>query len=170
MMHKPVIFRSASGSTDFTINNRASIQSGFTISPYYYISLTDVDGLRSADISVESVPLPNDTGERSGDIFRRGKGISLSGTIEARTFGDLENAADYLEEMFWDTSARKLIWYPWNSSSQIYVTARVINDLAIPMTKDTGGQHIWRWAVGLRADDPRFYKLSDNSIYKTWQT
>lgn len=170
MLHKPVIFRSASGSTDFTVNDRASINKNFSVSPYYYISLTDVDGLRSADISSENVPLPNTTGEKSGDVIRRGKSITLTGTIEARTFGDLENAADYLEEMFWDTSARKLIWYPWNSSSQIYVFARVNNDLSIPMTKDTGGRPVWRWTVGLRADDPRFYKLSDNTIYKSWQT
>ena len=170
MLHKPITYRSSDGLTDFTINDRTSINSGFSIAPHYYISVTDVAGLRSADISSESVPLPNDTGEKSGDIFRRGKGISLSGTIEARSYGDLENAADYLEQMFWDTGARKLIWYPFNSSAQIYVTARLINDLSIPMSKDTGGQFVLRWAVGLRADNPRFYKLSDNTIYKSWQT
>lgn len=170
MLHRPIIFRSADGSTDFTINNRVAANNSFTVSPYWYISVTDVDGMRSSDISTESVPLPNATGEKSGDIFRRGKGISLSGTIEARSFGDMENAVDYLEEMFWDTSARKFIWYPFNSSAQIYVVARVVNDVSIPLSKDTGGQMIWRWAVGLRADDPRFYKLSDDTIFKTWQT
>lgn len=169
MLHRPVIFRSADGMTDFTLNDRASANASFTISPYYYISLTDVDGIRSADMSTESVPLPNTIGEKSGDTFRRGKGISLSGTIEGRSFGDLENAADYLEEMFWDTAERQLIWYPWNSTLQIYVFARVNNDLAIPMSKDTGGRVIWHWAVGLRADDPRFYNLSDDQVYKSWQ-
>jgi len=160
------------GVTTYTINDRFSQPNLWLQSPFYYIKLESVDGLYSSDISYESHPIPNATGEKSGDVFRRGKTIVLSGQIEALSLGYLATGATYLRQMFNNTALRHLRFYQYGDDNQMYIVCRVSQDLAITETVPNPDANAfrWEWTVGLRADNPLTRKVSDNSIYPTWQT
>lgn len=174
--------------TEFYINDQTSINSGFvsdgiiTGTQGFYIQITQVDGLFGADISYESDPLPQDTGEISGDVFRRGKGLTLSGVIWANGLFNLEAGSQYLQSVWWKTLPKKIGWNPLNRANAtpggeldtitaIYLHARVNNDLVISqaLSNFSYGVVSVPWTVGLRADDPRIYNWADDTVYLPWQ-
>lgn len=171
MLHAIVSYYSADGMTEFKINDQTGINSNWTGGDPFYISVDAVDGLSSADISFESHPLPNMIGEKSGDVFRRGKTITLTGTIWGSYYNALNLGALYLEHMFWDVASRKLTFYPnAASSARVYLKTRVNNDLSISRAKPSDFVPRWGWVVGLRADDPRLYNYSGDTVYQSWMS
>jgi hypothetical protein len=163
-----VISYRAVDATDYFLNDRTSLRSGWVTSPHYYIKIGSAEGFYGTDIESETHSIPHAIGEKSGDSFRKGKGISLSGTIEGRNINDLIAASAYLRQVFWDTSPRKLV-YVETTGDTAYYLCRVLNDLSIVENFD-GWNPKWTWTVGLRADDPRPRKLSDNSLVYSWMT
>lgn len=156
------------GSTDYFINDRANQPQLWNQSPFYYVSLDSIDGLYGADISYESHPIPNAIGDASGDVFRRGKTVTLSGTIFGKAFGRLDAGADWLQKVFTNTARRHLIWTRYSDGISVYLIGRVSQDLAI--TENLSGYAPkYQWTVGIRCDDPRSRKVSDDSVYPTWQ-
>lgn len=152
----------------FTINNRASQPLLHAQSPYYYIMVNNVDGLRTADISYESHPIPNAPGEKSGDVFRRGKTITLSGYVYAAHLIALETGCDILQQMFADTGIHQLSWTRRSDSVAVYLNCRVNQDLSIVESFDSLNYR-WAWVVGLRADNPFTYAVSGGALYPAWQ-
>ena len=166
MIEYPIIIRDAAD-VDYTINDQT--KRDLLTAPYYHIKVDSADGLWGADISHESHPIPNRIGEVSGDVYRRGKTITLSGNIYARGLAELRLGQRYLQEAFWDLSLRKLIYRTWDAPGQLYLRVRVIQD--VTMTERIDGYSFRApWTVAVRADDPRSRKLSDNTIYPTYQT
>jgi len=152
-----------------TINDNVNQPLREAQSPFYYIMVNNVDGLRTADISYESHPLPNIPGEKSGDVFRRGKTITLSGYIYGLSLGYLETGADVLHQMFGSTtSLNNLSWTRRSDGIAVYLRCRPQQDLSIVESFDSLTRR-WAWVVGLRCDMPYTYKVSDNSLYPTWQ-
>lgn len=172
MIGKAVNFLSADGGTNFIINDRATQTMLWYQSPYYYISLKTAEGLGGSDIDYEAHPIPGVQGvvigEKSGDVIRRGRGVTLSGEIEALNMTALELGADFLGQMFADTALRKLIWTRYADNVQIYLKCRVNNDLVITQTAESG-RYSWQWVVGLRADDPRTRRVDNDAVYPSWQ-
>lgn len=160
-----VIDYRSSGGGSFIINNRINYN---TTSPFYYIQVESVDGLYGADISYESHPIPNYIGEKSGDVIRRGKTITLSGKIYGRALSEIYQGAHFLQQMLAETAARKLVFIPWDYGIQLYITCRPSQDLSIAESFSSNTP-ILGFTFGLRADDPRSYKLSDDSLFPTWQ-
>lgn len=166
MLGKSIQYKSVNEGTTYTINDRS--YESLMVAPFYFIAVENVDGLWGADISYESHPIPNLIGEKSGDVFRRGKTITLTGTIYARGMAELYEGSYYLQQMFAEVSGlRKLLFTPWNYSMQLYVKCRVTQDLAI--VEQVSSTHRWPWTVGLRCDDPRTYRADNNTVYPTWQ-
>lgn len=85
------------------------------------------------------------------------------------SLGYLEAGADFLGQMFADTSKRKLIWTRKVDQIQVYYECRVNNDLVISEEITGADKYIWTWVVGLRADDPRTRRLDNGTVYPTWQ-
>lgn len=170
MLHATILFPAVAGTPTYILNSQSSLNLNFTGGDPYYISVDSVDGLNSSDISFETHPIPNDTGEKSGDVFRRGKSVTLSGTIWGKNIGGLAIGAEYLSEVFWDTSMRKLYWYPLVASSQVYLNCRVFNDLSVAQIKPQERNYRWLWTVGLRADDPKIYNAVGDAVYRSWMT
>ncbi len=152
----------------FTINNNAGQPLLQAQAPFYYISVTNVDGLHTADISYESHPLPYTTGEKSGDVFRRGKTITLSGNITGHNYSYLLNGTDYVCQMFSDTGIHQLSWTRQNDGVAVYINCRVQQDVTIVETVDSLLPR-FAWVVGLRADNPRTYAVSGGALYPSWQ-
>ena len=157
------------GGTTYTINNRAGQPLLHEQSPYYYISVTNIDGLRNADISYESHPIPNATGEKSGDVFKRGKTIAISGHVYGLNLGKMEEGCDYLGQMFNSTALRPLSWTRKSDGIAVYMNCRVNQDLTIvERIEDTS--YRWAWLIVLRSDMPFTYRVSNGSVYPTWQS
>lgn len=152
----------------FTINNRAAQPNLWAQSPFYYISVSSIDGLSAADISYESHPIPYAIGEKSGDVFRRGKSVTITGKIEALNVAYLETGADFLGQMFADRTLRNLSWTRISDGVAIYLKCRINQDLSI-VESFQEGRYSWPYTVGLRADDPRTRRVSDSTVYPTWQ-
>lgn len=168
MFGSAINFKSANGSTDYKINDRANQPLLWGQSPFYYVTVSNVDGLYGADLEIETHPIPNFIGEKSGDIFRRGKTITLSGNIQAASLGALHRGAEFLQQMFTETARRHLIWTRWADGVQVYYVARVNQDLAISETA-SDRSYRYNYTVAVRAEDPRTYKVSDNTLYPTFQ-
>jgi hypothetical protein len=171
MLGKPIQLKSVNEATTFTINDRTF--ESLMVAPYYFICVETVDGLWGADISHESHPIPGipsvAIGEKSGDTIRRGKTVTLTGKIYARGMAELYEGSYYLQQMFAENSGlRKLLFTPWNFNFQLYLKVKVTQDLAIVENVESQS-HRWPWTVGVRADDPRTYRASDNTIFPTWQ-
>ncbi len=166
MIEKPITFGSS------TINDRT--YQSLNVAPYYYISVRSVDGFWGADIAYEAHPIPGKIGERSGDVFRRGKTITLTGMIEARGMAEYRVAQRYLQAMFWSMSPAQLKFYHWNDgSTQSYITCRVIQDLVMVDSKDNLNPNSTprcQWTVALRADDPRTYAVSGGALHPSYQS
>lgn len=168
MIGRAINYQSADGGTNFVINDRANQPLLWQQSPFYYVSVKTPEQ-SGAEISFESHPIPQAIGERSGDVFRRGRSITLAGEIEAMGLGYLEAGADFLRQMFADTAPRKLIWTRWVDLIPVYYECRVNNDLVIGEEILGENRYAWTWVVGLRADDPRTYRLDNGTVYPTWQ-
>lgn len=168
LLRGEIIYRSFDGGTDYTLNDQTSINSGFEIAPYYYIRVNSNEGFYGTDVETESYPIPHANWERSGDTFRRGKGFALAGYIEGRNLNVMTDAAEYLMATFWDTRNRKLIWKWKTTGDDVYMTVRIVNDITIVENYESFSPR-WAWSVGLRADDPRIRKLSDNTLWYGWQ-
>ena len=166
ILQSTVNYKSFDGTTSYIINDRTSLKSNFALSPHYYIKLDDAEGIYGADITDEAHPVPHYIGERSGAAFRRGKGITLSGSIYGRNISDMNAAVIFLREMFWDMNLRKLIWT--SEGIQRYLICRVLNDLSVS-ENNSQTPPVWTWTVGLRANDPREYKVSDDTLVYSWQ-
>lgn len=166
ILTQPIYYKSLDEVTNFVINDQISMRSKWAVAPYYYIKVDSIDGFYGADIASESHPIPHATGERSGDTYRKGKGISINGTIEGRTIPDMAAAARYLRWMFWEPGLRKLVWTEFDSTV-VYLKCRVLNDLNISETYQASNPR-WTWTVGLRADDPRERKMTDGTLFYTW--
>ena len=167
MFPTKLTFYSASGASNWVINDRVTQPKLWANSPYYYISAESVDGIYSSDISYESHPIPQSIGEFSGDVIRRGKTITITGDINALNLRALEVGEDYLYQAFAETARRKLV-YTRADGVAVYLKCRVNQDLAI-VKNINSFQYKYTYTVGLRADDPRWKKVSDNSVYPTWQ-
>ncbi len=168
ILTQKILYKSADEGTTYTINDQASMKARWTISPYFYIKVDSADGFYGADISSEAHPIPHAIGEVSGDTYRKGKGITLSGSIEGLSINHIEAGVRYLRQMFWDASQRKLMWNEYEGT-QVYLYCRVLNDLSVT---ENFSQWIpkWTWTVGLRADDPRPRKESDDTLFYSWMT
>ncbi len=154
----------------FTINNQAAQPLYEGQSPWYYIMVNNVDGLRTADISYESHPIPNAPAEKSGDVFRRGKTLTLSGYVYGHTLQYLEVGAEVLHQMFGSTtSAGPISWTRRSDGVAVYMTVRPQQDLSIVESFDSMTRR-WAWVVGLRADNPFTYAVSGGALYPSWQT
>ncbi len=169
MLGSYVKFYTAAGSDSFTINDHASRPLLWQTSPYYYISVMSADGLYSGDISYESHPIPNATGEKSGDVFERGKTITLTGKINALNLGALATGAEYLQQMFNEKGLRKLVFKRLQDNVVVYYKGKVNQGLVIVETVQSG-KYEWDFVVGIRTDNPFTFKLSDDSLYPTWQS
>jgi len=169
MLGTSISFLSADEVTTYTINNRGTQPLLQAQSPFYYISVDNIDGLYQADISYESHPIPNATGEKSGDVFRRGKTVTLSGNIYGNNLAYLEAGCDYLKQMFNEVAERKLRWTRRSDSVEIYLKCRVNQDLSITQNLQSNAYRL-AWVVGLRADSPLTRRTSDDAVYPTWQT
>lgn len=150
----------------FTINNRAGLN--LNNAPHYYIAVTSIDGLWGADIDYEEYPIAGAPGASSGDVFRRGKTLTIAGRIEAANYQALHVAKRYLQQMFAVTGPFNLI-FTLVGEPQIYIKCKLSQDLSI--TEQQNDMRLWRsFTVALRADDPRSRLVSDNTVYPTWQT
>lgn len=168
MLGKAIKFYTEAGADSWTINDRANHPLMEATTPFYYISVESVDGIYNADVAYESHPIPNAAGEKSGDVIRRGRTITLSGKIKALNTQALAVGADYLQHMFAETGLRKLVHTRVSDGIQVYYIARVNQDLTI-VEEFVDYKYEWKWVVGLRCDDPFTYKLSDNSLHPSWQ-
>lgn len=164
MLGKIIDYRSSGGGS-FIFNNRINYH---TTSPFYYIQVTSVDGHRGGDLSYESHPIPNAPGEKSGDVFRRGKTLTFSGTIWGRGFSELYSGADFLQQMLAETALRKLVFIPWNHGIQLYYECRPYQDLVVVESFDNNTFKL-NYTFALRADDPFSYTLSGDALFPTWQ-
>lgn len=152
--------------TSYVINDQASMRSNWSASPHYYIKVESIDGFFGADLSSESNPIPHAIGDRSGDTYRKGKGLSINGHIEGRNLEDIAAGARYLRQTFWQTTERKILWYEYDGT-QVYLKFKVLNDLSITESYDNYNP-TWAFTVGLRCDDPRERKESDDSLFYSW--
>lgn len=164
-----VIDYRSSGGGSFIINDRTPIlgANGNWASPFYYIKVDSVDHT-AADISYEAHPIPNYPGEKSGDVFRRGRTITISGTIYGRGLSEIYSGKDFLANMLAEKVIRKLVFIPWNHGIQLYYNCRPYQDLSVSEQFDSQTFKLG-YTFALRADDPFSYKLSDNSLFPTWQ-
>lgn len=170
MIGSIINFKSPDGSTNFYLNDQTSLNSSFLTSPHYYIKVESAD-YAGTDLSIETHELPHTPGEFTGDILRRGRGVTLSGSIVSRGMPDLEAGANYLSEVFWDTRDRQLVWTPFGLTTSVYLICHVVNDLSIARNiPQTFTNPQWNWTVGLRASDPVIYKTSDDTQFYSWQT
>lgn len=169
MIGSYIKFYTGAGADSFTINDRVNRPLLWETSPFYYISVTSIDGLYNADISYESHPIPNATGEKSGDVFRRGKTITLTGKINAMNLGALQTGAEYLQQMFNEKALRKLVFKRMSDNVVVYYNGKINQDLVIVETVATG-KYEWDWVVGIRTETPFTYNLSGNAIYPSWQS
>lgn len=161
MIEKSIVFNG------LTMND-ASL-SGLNASPYYWIKVDAVDGLWGNDIRYESHPIPGKTGERSGDVFQSGKQLVLSGRIFARNIREMRTAQGAMMQAFWDGQPHQLQFYFWDSP-QLYFTARQNQPLVMTEEVQALTHFVRSWTIGLRCDDPRAYKVSDNSLFYSWQS
>ena len=167
MLGHIIDYRSTGGSS-FIFNDRTPILSKNWASPFYYIKVDSVDGHFGADLSYESHPIPNAIGEKSGDVIRRGKTLTFSGTIYGRGLSEVYQGAHFLQHMIAETAIRKLVFIPWDVNIQLYYNCRPYQDLSVTEQFDSESFKL-TYVFGLRADNPRSYKLSDNSLFPTWQ-
>jgi len=164
MLGHVIDYRSSGGSS-FIINNRIDYNS---VAPFYYIQVESVDGHFGADISYEAHPIPNAIGEKSGDVFRRGKTLTLSGKIYGRGISEIYSGADFLGSALAERVIRKLVYIPWNHNIQLYFNCRPYQDLSITESFESNVPK-FSFVFGLRCDDPRSRKLSDDSVFPTYQ-
>lgn len=165
MIEAPVEFNS------LTFNYQS--YSDLATSPHYWIKVDTVDGLYDDEIRYESHPLPGDDGERSGDVLLSGKQLVLTGRIFGWNLTYLRIGARALQAALYDRAQHKLKFYDWadgQNAIQLYFTARKNQPLVMTDEITQFDHYLQRWTVGLRADDPRSYKVSGDTVYPSFMS
>ena len=160
MLESTIIFNGV------TLNDQSKRE--LETSPYYWFEVKNVDGLFGADLSTESHPVPNATGERSGDSFRRGKTLTFSGLLWASNLENMRLGQLALEQALWSLQPHQLRFNFWNQP-QVYLMCRVAQDLAM-VEKQDDLKMGRSFTFALRADDPRMRLVSNNSVWPSWRT
>lgn len=150
----------------FTLNDDS--KSGLSVSPFYWAELRSIDGLFGADISYESHSIPGVIGEKSGDVLRRGKTITFTGFLWGRNVRNMRDGQFALMQALADKAIHELVFTPMGFAASVYIKCRVSQDLVIVEQQD---DLLMRRAFtfSLRADDPRIRKVSDDSVFPSWQ-
>lgn len=170
MVDRPVYYNS------ITFNVAAVPDAGMSQSPYYWLRITDADGLFGDEVRTETHPIPCDIGERHGNVLRSGKQIVLTGEVYGLNAARLQDGVWALQGAFWDLQEHKLEWEPWTfvvngtATDKLYWMAYVNQPLVITDVIDGMSHHMRKWTVGLRADNPRSRKSSDDTVYPTFQS
>jgi hypothetical protein len=134
----------------------------------YWIEVRSFDGLFDDDLSYEAHPIPGYVGERSGDVFRRGKTITLTGFLWASNLEQLRISERLMQQAFWDCKPYNLVFQRWKEP-QLYIKCRVSQPLKIVEQQED--EKMRRpFTVAFRADEPRSKKVADDSFYPTFQT
>lgn len=148
-----------------TMNNRANASCQFA--PYYFIEVVGLDGMWNSDISYEAHKIPGTIGDRSGDVFRGGKSLTISGWVWGLNMKRLREGQRAMQQAFADKAIHNLA-LTMVGEEALYFKCRVSQDLS--MIEQQPDERVRRpFVVTLRADDPRSYKVSDNSLYPSWQ-
>lgn len=164
MIERPIEFHG------MTMNDNT--KADLSISPNYWIKVSVVDGIWGDELRVETHPIPCNIGERHGQVLRTGKQLTMTGVIFGQNLAKLREGQWKLMEAFWDCQPYKLYHYNlgFSSSARLYYTVYVNQPLNMADEIDNMTHWRQRWTVGLRADNPRTFKESDNTVYPTWQT
>jgi len=92
----------------------------------------------------------------------------LSGKIYGRGISEIYSGADFLGSALAERVIRKLVYIPWNHNIQLYFNCRPYQDLSITESFESNVPK-FSFVFGLRCDDPRSRKLSDDSVFPTYQ-
>jgi hypothetical protein len=160
MLESPITF----GGFTFNDQSKRSLE----VSPFYWAEVKSVDGLFGADISTESHPIPNATGERSGDFFRRGKTLTVSGILWARNVHDMRVGQLAIESALWSLEPSQFRFTFWGQP-QVYLMCRVVQDVAMG-EEQVDDKARRRFTFALRADDPRMRRVDNNASWPNWRT
>jgi hypothetical protein len=161
MIEKPITFNSG------TLNDGA--KASLMVSPYYWIPVTNADGLFGDEIRTETHPNPCGPGEVHGEVQRSGKQVVLTGRIYARNLTDLRDGELELMRMFYDLQEHQLAFYFSPKYAQVYITAYCNQPLVITDEwNDATGNWRQDWTVGLRADDPTIYYVGGTTKFQSW--
>jgi hypothetical protein len=149
--------------------------------PFGWYQLLSVDGLWDQDIRFESYNLPQQDGARSGDTYKTGKTIVLSGMVVAADMPHLRNMQRALINAFADRAQHKLFFsvmdtgghrdagggmnaFDTVTTTDLYVTCRKSQKIDMPETQPGFG---WKrpFTIQLFADDPLIYVQGTDAIY-----
>ena len=133
------------GSTGLVINDRT--KESLAVSPFYHIRVSAVDGHFGTDRSIEAHPIPGKIGDRRGDNFKRGKTITLTGTIQGRNLQNLREGQHALEQAFWTDATFRLRFTEWHDLVEIYYNVYVSQDLSMVDKFDRPDEYRAEWII-----------------------
>ena len=141
------------------------------VSPFYWFECKSIDGLWGTDVEVDSFPIPGGTGEHIGTPVKRGRTITYTGRLWASNLETLRAGQRAIQQALDDKQVHNLaIQYKGTASTEVafYFKAYCSQDVVMP--EEQADDRMFRtFTFALRCPDPRSYKVSDNSLWPSWQ-
>jgi hypothetical protein len=149
-----------------TLGDQAVRDNAFQSSPFYYFEVESIDD--TLDLATEAYKISGGLGQRSGDTFTQSRTLTFSGNIWGLHFAALRAGQDALKSALSDRQMHHLI-FQRAGEVQAYIVCKVLQD-AHYIESQPDADRKRPYTFSLQADDPREYKVSDNTVLHTWMT
>lgn len=160
MLESPITFNG------ITLQDQAVQDAAFEASPYYFVEVTNIDDI--VDILTEEHKIPGSIGVRSGDVLSGGRTLTFSGFVWGWNLDYMRQGQWALRQALADRADHPLAFTLWNEP-QLYITCHTLQDVHF-VEAQADDKMRRSYTFSLRADDPRTYQVSDDSLYPTWQS
>lgn len=136
----------------------------------YCIRTISIDGMWMPEFTTETHKRPGKIGDRSFDQFPSSKTVTLTGTIRATTMTKLRDGQARMFQAWWQGLGPYATHFGFQlaGTPQLYLMARLGQkpDMVEVVDHDLP---VRTWTFMVRADDPRVYQESNDSVYWDWQ-
>lgn len=126
--------------------------------------ITNIDGLHDADIRDARENNPSSHGETAFTSYYGGRTISLTGRIEAHNVAKLRAMQQALRTAFSSLEELPLYFRMSNSMYDHYIECRKSSPIAMAETQQNANNFYRDFVITLRASDPRFKSVQENSV------
>jgi hypothetical protein len=164
MLEKPITWYSV----NFNMQDSLGHRNPWNVSEGYIIWTKTVDGLGLSDPITDAHKRPRQIGDRAFDSSPSGNSLTLTGTIRGKDMAHLRTGQAAMWEAWWKAYATGKLYFQLAGMDPAYVNGRLDQKPDMPEQFDSDRpERTWTFVV--RCDDPRIYKVADDTLFFSWQ-
>jgi hypothetical protein len=166
MLEKPITWHGV----NFNMQDANGARDPWNVTEGYIIWCRTVDGIGVNDWVTDAHKRPRKIGDASFDpASPSGSSLTFSGIVVGRDMAYLRAGQAAMWSAWWAAAVTDKLYFQFAGMVPAYVNARLDQkpDMPEEVTRQDRVERTWTFVA--RCDDPRYYKVSDDSLLFAWQ-